>query len=394
MKKIKLENVTLPDNSPVSASIMVEDGDAAPSGRLFMIPGFIDLHCHLRDPGLTYKEDIASGTRAAYAGGCAAVVAMPNTKPATDSAEVLDYITSQPASCTVLPCAAITKGQDGKELVDFLTLDAHGAVAFSDDGKPVEDPSMMLEAMKIAAEHDLLIMSHTEEPRLSKGGAVNAGAIADRLGVKGIDPLGEEVAIARDMLLAEATGCRLHICHVSTARSVQLIREAKARGVRVTAETCPHYFTFTEDELLVSGTHAKMNPPLRKQADVEGIIAGIVDGTIDCISTDHAPHSREEKAKSLAEAPSGIIGVQTMFASSVTQLVRPGHISLERLTELMWYNPLKVLGRKASMVKERKLVVDIDASFVVTEEMLKGKSVNTPLIGHTLYGVIYECTAE
>jgi len=397
MKQITLNNIYKPDGTTTSVRLTLPDGAPAPYGKLYLLPGFIDLHCHLRDPGLEYKEDIVSGTRAADAGGCTAVVAMPNTKPATDSAEVLDYIVDKAAKsgyCAVLPCAAITKGQNGEELVDFLELTKHGAVAFSDDGKPVENPAMMLEAMQIAASNDLLIMSHPEEPRLSKGGSVNAGQISEKLGIPGIDPLAEEAAIARDMLLAEAAGCRLHLCHVSTARAVQLIREAKARGVKVTAETCPHYFTFTEDELLVCGTHAKMNPPLRKQADIDGIIEGIKDGTIDCISTDHAPHSREEKALPLDKAPSGIIGVQTMFSSCITELVRPGHITLERLVDMMSYNPRKVLGRFAGRAPEKWVLCELDTPYVLSEDMLKGKSNNTPLIGHTLYGRIIEGKVE
>jgi len=393
MKHITLTDVKRPDGSKVTLSAVLGDRAQIPSGDLWLMPAFIDLHCHLRDPGLEYKEDIHSGTRAAAAGGCTAVVCMPNTKPATDSAEVLDYIANKAktASCAVLPCAAITEGQNGEKLVDFLKLTEHGAVAFSDDGKPVENPAMMLEAMQIAAANDLLIMSHPEEPRLSKGGSVNAGQISEKLGIPGIDPLAEEAAIARDMLLAEAAGCRLHLCHVSTARAVQLIREAKARGVKVTAETCPHYFTFTEDELLVSGTHAKMNPPLRKQADIDGIIEGIADGTIDCISTDHAPHSREEKALPLDKAPSGIIGVQTMFASCVTQLVRPGIITMQRLSEMMSLNPRKVLGRFADRAPEKYVLCEISKPYTLTEDMLKGKSNNTPLIGHELYGTVVEC---
>ncbi len=387
MTQIKLQGAVRLDggSGDVTVSLLT---DSVPSGKIYIVPGFIDLHCHLRDPGLEYKEDILSGTRAAYYGGYKAVVAMPNTKPVTDSAEVLDYIAnkSKDAYCTVLPCAAITVGSSNGELVDFETLDAHGAAAYSDDGKPVENPALMLEAMKIAAENDLLIISHPEEPRLSKGGSVNAGEISEKLGIPGIDPLAEEAAIARDMLLAEATGCRLHLAHVSTARGVNLIRQAKARGVRVTAETCPHYFTFTEDELLVTGTHAKMNPPLRKAEDVRGIIEGIVDGTIDCISTDHAPHSREEKALPLDKAPSGIIGVQTAFASSVTELVRPGYITLERLMELMSYNPTKILGRMAERVAPKCFAVEVETPYTLDESMLMGKSNNTPLLGRELYG--------
>ncbi len=397
MQTITPSHVYLPDGTEVRVRVSLslpEEADALRNAaRLVLLPGFVDLHTHLRDPGLTYKEDILSGCAAACAGGYAAVVAMPNTKPVTDSPEVLDYIADKAkgAACAVFPCAAITRGQAGRELVDFDTLAAHGAAAFSDDGKPVEDPALMLAAMKHAAAHGYLIISHPEEPRLSKGGSVNAGAVAEKLGLPGIDPLAEEAAIARDLLLCEATGCRLHLAHVSTKRGVELIRQAKARGLKATAETCPHYFTFTEDELLNTGANAKMNPPLRTRADVEGIIEGLADGTIDCISTDHAPHSREEKALPLDRCPSGIIGVQTAFASGVTELVRPGRLTLAKLVELMSDNPRRILGGD---IPKRPVLAELDTPFVLRESDLKGKSANTPLLGRTLYGRIFSSPVE
>lgn len=359
------------------------------SNGTYEIPAFIDMHCHLRDPGFEYKEDIATGTAAAKAGGYHAVVAMPNTKPVTDAPAVLDYIADKArkvGSCRVYPTASITLGQNGTKLSDFDELHKHGAVAFTDDGKPVSDSSLMYEAMKLCSERGYLIISHPEELILSSGGAVNEGDISSRMNLKGIPNAAEDIAIAREIILAEATGCRLHIAHISTKGGVQLVREAKARGVNVTCETCPHYFSLCDEDVETIGANAKMNPPLRSKTDVSAVIEGIKDGTIDCISTDHAPHSPEEKNLPLGKALNGIIGLQTAFPAAVTYLVKTGHITIERLTELMSLNPAKILGIDVDSIGTN--TVSLDTKTIITEDMFKSKSHNSPYIGKELYGSV------
>ncbi len=353
--------------------------------KTISVPAFVDMHCHTREPGYEYKEDIESCLKAAYAGGYAAIVAMPNTNPVTDNTDTLTYVISRAKEVgltKLLPTAAITVGQKGGELTDFPALKAAGAVAFTDDGRPVERSGMMADAMKACAEHDCLIISHCEELPLATG-AINDSETAKKLGVRGTPNAAEDVMTARDIILSEMTGCRLHIAHVSTKGSAELIRAAKKRGVRVTAETCPHYFTFIDEDVERIGVNAKMNPPLRSKEDRDAIIEAIVDGTIDCISTDHAPHSAEEKARGLASAPNGIIGLQTAFASAYTYLVKAGHITLERLSELMTYNPCKILG---IALPEEKVDIEIEDGFVFDESMILSKSHNSPYIGMTLYG--------
>ena len=357
-------------------------------------PAFIDTHCHLRDPGFTEKEDIITGTAAALAGGYSAVVAMPNTNPVMDNSDTLDYVTSKAKSeghCTVYPTAAITVGQKGKELCDFETLSAHGAVAFTDDGRPVADAALMWEAMKICADHGYLIMSHPEELSLAEGGVMNFGVVSKRLGVKGIPNLAEDLAIAREIIIAEETGCRLHLAHVSTKTGMQLVREAKKRGVKVTCETCPHYFSFTDEDVVYYGTNAKMNPPLRSRKDLEAVIEAIKDGTVDTISTDHAPHTEKQKSHGLTDSPNGITGLQTAFSAGITNLVIPGHIKLHRLIELMAYNPAAVLGLDVSLKVGNPAdinVIDETAQIIIGREDIKSKSYNTPFLGQPLYGKI------
>ena len=361
-------------------------------GGKFIIPGLIDLHVHLREPGFEYKEDIHSGARCAAAGGVTSVFAMPNTKPATDSPEVLEYIRNKAADadCRVFPVAAITKNLESGELCDLPALREAGAAAFSDDGKPVMTSKLLYEAMKLAQANDLLIMSHCEDMSLAKGGAINEGKISRMLGLPGIPNLCEDVATERDIMVAEATGCRLHICHVSTRGSIDCIKRAKARGVKVTAETCPHYFSLSDADVIYYGSNAKMNPPLRSADDVRAVIEAIVDGTIDCISTDHAPHSAEEKGSDITKSLNGIIGLQTSFIASYTNLVQTGHISFARLIELMSSNPAKVTGIDKLGLGALEVgcpadfaLVTLGCEHTVTKESLRGKSANTPFVGMT-----------
>ncbi len=357
----------------------------------YLFPGFIDLHVHFRDPGFEYKEDIISGSKCAASGGVTSVFCMPNTKPVCDSPEIIELILkkAENADCRVFPVAAITKGLASGEVNDIAKLSSIGAAAFSDDGKPVMTSAMLREAMKIAVENDLLIMSHCEEMTLA-GGAMNEGETSRRLGLRGTPNICEDIATMRDIAVAEDTGCRLHICHVSTRGSLEAIRAAKKRGVRVTCETCPHYFTMTDEDVPNFGANAKMNPPLRSVDDRDAVIEAIKDGTIDCISTDHAPHSEEEKAVGLEKAPNGIIGLQTSFAVSYTALVESGIISLSRLYELMSFSPAKItklcdkgLGRLDIGSPADMTLVTLGTSDTFTREMLAGKSSNTPYIGKT-----------
>ncbi|MGI6202048.1 MAG: dihydroorotase [Eubacteriales bacterium] len=377
----------LPDRLPEGCEVY----DAR--GALSM-PAFIDMHCHLREPGEEEKETIYTGTAAAVAGGFGTVVAMPNTKPPIDSVERLRWVIDRArvwGLCEVLPTAAITVGQQGRELCDFDALHEAGAVAFTDDGMPVSDAGLMREAMKRCAKGGYLIISHCEELSLSAGGVMNEGRTAAALGVKGIPNSAEDVAIARDLLLAEETGCRLHIAHVSTAGGMRMIRDAKARGVNVTVETCPHYFSLCDEDVMFYGGNAKMNPSLRSRADVEAVIEAIVDGTVDCISTDHAPHTEKQKTGPLAEVNNGIIGLQTAFAAAVTYLVMPGHIDIFRLCELLCTGPAKILGRKIEIkpgAKNGIAVTNPNREIVVSRSMLKSKSCNTPFIGLSLYGAV------
>lgn len=377
----------LPRNGASVSAATVVDG----SGK-YIIPGMIDLHVHLRDPGFEYKEDIISGSKAAAAGGVTSVFAMPNTKPVPDNPETLAYIhnKAKEADCRVFPLGSITKNMESVEICDLPMLAKAGAYAFSDDGKPVMTSKLLYDAMKVAAENDLLIMSHCEDMSLAKGGAINEGKISRLLGLQGIPNLAEDIATERDIMIAEATGARLHVCHVSTRGSLELIRRAKARGVKVTCETGPHYFSLTDADVIYYGSNAKMNPPLRSDDDVRAVIEAIIDGTVDCISTDHAPHSAEEKGADISKALNGIIGVQTSFIVSYTNLVQTGHITLAKLIELMSANPARITGLDKLGLGSIEVGGEADFALVtlgcentVTKESLRGKSTNTPFLGMT-----------
>ena len=412
--KLVIRNTKIPDTEKrkcITGDIVIdEDGVVSEIGGTFeaftdgcrvieangdyALPAFVDLHCHLRDPGFTQKEDIVTGTAAAVAGGYKTVVAMPNTRPAADSPEIIDYEYKKAAgsgSCEVLPAACITVGSAGKKLVDFDILHNAGAVAFTDDGRPVPDANVMRDAMKRCSEKDYLIISHSEELSLSAGGVMNDGKTAHMLGVKGIPESAESVAVAREILLAEETGCRLHLAHISSAASLDLIRSAKKRGARITCETCPHYFAFCDEDVAFYGANAKMSPPLRSRKSVGAVIEALADGTIDCISTDHAPHTEAEKKAGLVFAPNGITGLQTSFSAAVTYLLNEGFIDIYRLITLMSGKPSEILGLASGIKLGQKadiVIADLDKSFIVTENMLKSRSFNTPFLGLSLNGFI------
>ncbi len=370
--------------------------DRVIDGRaLYAFPGFLDLHCHLRDPGFTHKEDIVSGTKAAAAGGFSAVCCMPNTQPVADSAETVQYMIKKAREagfCEVLPVASITRGMRGSELTDFAALLDAGAVAFSDDGLPVEEDELILAAMNKAKELDTFLMLHEEDLAMRGAGVVHDGQNAKKAGICGIPRAVEECMTARDIMYAEKTGAHIHICHVSTQGSVELIRRAKKRGVRVTCETGPHYFSATDEMIFDKNPNAKMNPPLREECDRQEVCRGLADGTIDAIATDHAPHGKEEKAVGIERAPFGIIGFETAFALAVTNLVNTGIIDWKALARLLSQAPHTLLGRRGGKIAEGMpadiALCNVREKYIYSEENIVSKAKNTPFIGAELCGRI------
>ncbi len=362
--------------------------DAA--GKL-VVPGLIDMHVHLREPGYEYKETIATGTAAAKAGGFTSVCCMPNTEPVNDNRSVTELILAQAdsAAAQVFPIGAITKGSKGDELAEMGELRMAGCVAVSDDGKPVLNSSVMRRAMEYSKIFDMLIISHCEDSALSGKGVMNEGVVSTELGLRGIPRSAEDVMTARDISLAELTGCRLHIAHVSTAGSVRLVRDAKIRGVRVTAETCPHYFSLTEEAVRGYNTMAKMNPPLRTADDVAAIKKGLKDGTIDVIATDHAPHAMDEKSGEFDYAPFGIVGLETALGLTF-KLVDEGVISQADAVTKLSLNPAAILkldkGTLSVGADADITVIDPNAEWLVNASQFKSKSKNTPFSGWKLKG--------
>ena len=354
-------------------------------------PGLIDMHVHLREPGQTHKETIETGGRAAAHGGFVAVCSMPNTDPVNDSVDITTWIQSKARNhgcIQVYPCAAISPGLRGEQLTDFKALKQAGAVAFSDDGMPVMSSGLMRTALEQAKSVDLPVISHAEDLDLAAGGAMNAGHIADELRLPGIPNTAESSMVMRDIALSEMTGGRLHIAHVSTAESVSAIREAKSRGLRVTAETAPHYFMLTHQAVITSGTHAKMNPPLRSEKDRQAIIQGLVDGTLDAIATDHAPHHIDEKRLPFEQAPNGIIGLETSLSLGL-KLVDQGHLKLVDLIRCMSTNPAQIIGIPNGLIPgaiANITVIDLDRSIQVQAQTFQSKSCNTPFEGWELKG--------
>lgn len=388
---ILLENEKI---SKIAENIDVEADEVIDCTGLYIMPGMIDMHCHLREPGGEHKETIETGSKSAVAGGFTTICPMPNTNPTPDSAIVLERIINEAKRvnlCNVLPFSSVTKGEKGQELVDFKSQLEAGAIAFSDDGMPVENARMIREAMIEANKLGSFISEHCEEKSVSAG-AINAGPIAEKLEVQGVLPEAEEIMAARDIVIAETNNLHTHICHISTKTSVDMIRSAKQRGVKVTCETCPHYYSFTVEEVLESGVNAKMNPPLREEKDRLAIIEGIKDGTIDAIITDHAPHAEEEKAKGLATAPNGIIGFETALGATITNLVDKGLISYLDMVRVMSYNPAKLLGIDRGEIAEGKVadltIFDPNREYVFLKEKIVSKSKNTPWINKKLKGQV------
>ncbi|MBA3345537.1 MAG: dihydroorotase [Gemmatimonadales bacterium] len=356
-------------------------------------PGLIDLHVHLREPGQEDVETVASGAMAAAAGGFSAVCAMPNTDPVTDNQAAIGFIVSQAqraGKARVYPIGAISLGQNGQQLAEFGELVGAGAVAVSDDGRPVVSSHLMRTALEYARTFGIPVADHCEDPTLAAGGAMHEGLVSTRLGLKGIPAAAEEIMVARDILLAEHTGGHVHLCHISTRGSVELIRRAKEKGLRVTAEACPHHFTLTHEACEGYNTNAKMNPPLREPEDREAIRQGLRDGTIDCICTDHAPHHYDAKEREFDDAPNGIIGLETALGLAITELVQPGLLSLNDLVNRMSVMPARIFnltgGTLAPGAAGDVVVIDPEAAWVVRPEEFYSKSRNTPFAGRELRG--------
>ncbi|MDE5741216.1 MAG: dihydroorotase [Oscillospiraceae bacterium] len=404
MEKILLKNVIIADGtSEKKADIYIADGVIKEigaglehgadrvldgGGKTAVMPTLFDMHVHLRDPGQTHKEDILTGCSAALAGGVGGVVCMPNTNPPIDSLETVEYILKKAESTgvEVYPAACITKGMKGTELYDWGRL---GVKIISDDGRPVENAELMRQALEMSIENGLLVASHCEDLNIISGGIMNKGKVSEKLGVKGMDRASEDSITAREIALADSCGARIHICHVSTKGSIEIIRDAKKRGINVTCETCPHYFTYTEEKLLARDADYRMNPPLRTEEDRLAVLEAVLDGTIDCIVTDHAPHASSEKADFLT-APNGVVGLETSLAVTLTQLFHTGKLTLNDIVQLMAVKPRTLLGIDVPKIeigaKANIAVVDLDMEWTVKPEELHSKSHNTVFKGEKLKG--------
>ena len=362
------------------------------SGKL-VTPGLIDMHVHLREPGRETHEDIASGTAAAAAGGFTAVACMPNTEPALDTEAQIEFVLNQAklaGHARVYPIGALTKARAGKELAEIGLMVEAGAVAFSDDGVGVAETGVCLKAMRYVAMFDKLVVQHCEDASLAGGGCMHAGPTATRLGLAGIPGIAEDVMVQRDILLARAAGARYHVAHISTAGAVDLVRAAKQRGERVTCEICPHHLLLTDEACATYDTNFKMNPPLRGRADVAACLAGVADGTIDCLVTDHAPHGPETKEREFADAPFGILGLETALPLFIQALIVPGLVSWGRLIELMSVAPARLLGVGGGTLKVGApadvTMIDPDGEWTIDVEKMRSKSRNSPFGGWKVRG--------
>ena len=373
------------------------DADRVIDARgLCIAPGLVDMHVHLRDPGLTYKEDIVTGTAAAARGGVTSLACMANTKPIVDSPETVRYIIdkaeNQGSGVHVYPIGAVSKGLSGGELTDFEALQQAGAIALSDDGVNVDNANLMRDAMICARRLHMPLLCHCEDTSMVEGRAVNEGSVSRQLMLEGRPAIAEELIVMRDAMLAEETGAHVHVCHISTAKSVDIVRRMKKRGVKITCETCPQYFTLTEDEVLSKGAFAKINPPLRTTQDVQGILAGLRDGTIDAIATDHAPHSDEEKSRPLTQAPSGAVGLETSLALTLTALYHTKQLTLPEVIRRMSTNPADILGlpkgRMSIGVDADLVIFDPDEQWVIDPAKFASKGRNTPFTGCKVRGKV------
>lgn len=402
--EIKLDmvrDVLIRDDRIVRVDENISDAadEVIDANGMYVMPGFIDLHVHLRDPGLTYKETLATGGAAAARGGVTTICAMPNTKPVIDTRELVEELherAKKESPVHVIQIGAITKEQKGEELADIKGMGEAGCHAISEDGKSVMNASLYRKAMKIAKENGISIFAHCEDITMVEGGVMNADAKAEELGLKGITNAVEDVIVARDILLAKETGVRLHLCHCSTKDSVEMIRLAKEEGLPVTGEVCPHHFTLCTDDIKEDDGNYKMNPPLRSRKDVEALKAGLASDIMDVISTDHAPHSEEEKNQPMEKAPFGIVGLETSAALTYTELVKPGIISMMQMAEKMSYNPAQILGlTEKGSVSEGKIadlvIFDAEKEYRIDTASFASKGKNTPFQGYPVSGEV-ACT--
>ena len=363
---------------------------------LVVCPGLVDMHVHLRDPGLPYKEDIFTGTAAAAHGGVTSVACMANTDPVVDTPEQVRYVKDKAAQANgvhVYPIAAVSMGMRGEEPSDADALKKAGAIALSDDGCNVDNANLMRDVMIHAKRLEMPVLCHCEDTTMVEGRAVNEGSVSRQLWLEGRPAIAEEIMVMRDAMLAEETGAHVHICHVSTAKSVDIIRRMKKRGVAITCETCPQYFTLTEDEILTQGSMARVNPPLRTAKDIKGIIAGLKDGTIDAIATDHAPHSAEEKSRPLTRAPSGMVGLETSLAITLTELYHTGKMKLPEIIKRMTYTPASILrlsskGRLSLGSDADITIFDPEEVWTIDPEQFASKARNTPFAGREVKGKV------
>lgn len=390
--KIEPETLYIKDGKFSEAFAGPFDYEIDAAGQ-FVFPGFIDCHAHLRDPGFEYKEDIESGTRSAAAGGFTSVCCMPNTQPVCDNASVVRYIKDKAravASVNVWPIGAVSKGMQGLELAEIGLMKEAGIVAVSDDGAPVATADLMRKAMVYANDFDLVVFDHCEDMSLAKDGVMNEGPVSMEMGVRGIPTVAEDMQIARDILLSEYLDLPVHICHVSTKTGVELIRNAKKKGLKITAETCPHYFTLTEEDCRGYDSLRRVNPPLRQAADVKAIIEGLADGTLDILATDHAPHHDDEKDIEFSLAKNGMLGFETAFALAYEILVKKHGLALGDLSRMLCAAPEKLLkiGRGAFDLGAFAdfVIIDLDKTWQVDRFKTKSKSHNSPYHGRQMYG--------
>lgn len=397
------------DKTEVKTDVLVEDGvikKIAPKQSVraereidakgcYVMPGFIDMHVHLRDPGQEYKETIETGVKAAVHGGFTTIVAMPNTKPVVDNEDVVNYVHNKAKNirlANVLQAGAITKGQRGEELADIEKMVEAGIPAISEDGKTVMNAQLYKEAMALAVKYDIPVLAHCEDSNLVNGGIVNADEVTEKMGLKGIDNSVEDVIMVRDMILAKDTGAALHLCHCSTKYGVKMIEVAKQEGVRVTAEVCPHHFCLTSSDIKENDANYKMNPPLRTKEDMDALREGLKSDVIDVIATDHAPHTAIEKGEGIRKAPFGIVGLETAASLTMTELVDKGYLTIMQMAEKMSYNPAKILGLDKGVIEEGKpadiVVFDAKKEYTIDTKDFYSKGRNTPFEGKKVKGVV------
>lgn len=398
-KQDEVLDLLIEDGIIVEKSVQIQENktevDVIDARGCFVMPGFIDLHVHLREPGFEHKETIVSGASAAARGGYTTICAMPNTKPVIDKASRIRFVLNKAAEVTpvhVCQVGAITVGQMGEELADIEGMAKAGAIAISEDGKSVMNMKLYEEAMKIAHEFNIPVMAHCEDKNLVGAGVINKGSKSEELQVEGISNLVEDIIVARDIMLAKETGAKLHLCHCSTKDSVTMVEDAKRNGINVTAEVCPHHFALTQDDIVAGDANYKMNPPLRTAEDVEALKLGLKNDIMDVIATDHAPHHFSEKSLSLKEAPFGIVGLETAASLTITELVDKGYLTPMQMAEKMSYNPAKVIGVDRGTLEVGKMadivILDPEKEYVVDVKDFASMGKNTPFAGKKLKGMV------